>query len=542
MLRALLLSLLCCSLLSPPALAAQPASPPLPSETHFSVLQDDALFLGRGEAEVARQLARARELGVSHIRLTAEWIRLAPRYPARNRGFHAGDSRTYRQQSFKELDRAVSLTHALGMSPMLDLGFRVPKWGLARDGVGPDSEKFKQFAIAIASRYNGSFIPAGASRPLPAVPIFTLHNEPNFPAYYRQWRRVRGRTRALSPDMYRRLVKLSYPSIKRYGAPGVRVLTGATSPYGRKRGKGPLAPLDFLLQLSCVTREYKPLRGPGCRHFKRLPSDGWSHHPYALEVRPDGKPSGRGDVLVGNLKRLTHALLRLQRMGRLTPAGAQVWLTEFGYESNAQVSYKPWTEQEQAELLAQAEYLSWCEPQAVSFANFLLADLLTPQAAGFVKRKRTGKYYRYPGAWQTGLFREDGSPKPAALGYRNSLVLLAPPGAQHAYAWGRLRTGAGVQRVEGSADGGASWSAVLSASQDGSQASVSFQTDPGGYFMRALPLYPGARYRIAQWTGERWWPGVSTSVPAHRAGSPLTFPCRTLLSPAVPDPAPPQLG
>jgi hypothetical protein len=68
----------------------------------------------------------------------------------------------------------------------------------------------------------------------------------------------------------------------------------------------------------------------------RLKADGFAHHPYAYSSHPKRRVGGRDDVTMGTMGRLTSALSRLRRSGKLrTPRGGTppIYLTEFGYHA-----------------------------------------------------------------------------------------------------------------------------------------------------------------------------------------------------------------
>ena len=114
---------------------------------------------------------------------------------------------------------------------------------------------------------------------------------------------------------------------------------------------------------------------------------------------------------------LTRLTARLVSRHRLAPGTRNLWLTEFGYETNVPVTNKPWTLDQQGRLLAQAEYLSQANPNVRAITQFLLRDVLTAAA---VHQAQIGARGRYPGSWQTGLFYEDFRPKPSAFAHNSS--------------------------------------------------------------------------------------------------------------------------
>src|SRR5207248_969586 len=129
--------------------------------------------------------------------------------------------------------------------------------------------------------------------------------------------------------------------------------------------------------------------------------------PYALKSPPGVPTSDPNIVRVANLDRLTRLTARLVARHRLAPGTRNLWLTEFGYETNVPVTNKPWTLDQQGRLLAQAEYLSQVNAIVRAITQFLLRDVLTAPAVRLAQRGGRG---RYPGSWHTGLFYEDCQP------------------------------------------------------------------------------------------------------------------------------------
>lgn len=481
-----------------------------------TIMQDDALLLHRPPAEVAATLDTMAGLGVDRVRATAVWSEIAPAADAHRRpAFDAGDPGAYPAAAWDRLDTLVRLATQRGLALDLDVGFWAPLWATrqARPGRAVreiDADELGKFALAVARRYSGAYVPEprlgapaappshdaaflerlfggghpstaradGPRGPLPAVRMYTVHNEPNHPAFLRpQW--VRGRPR--SPALYRRMVRSAHAAIKGVDPANV-VLVGATSSIGGddRDPRGGVAPLRFLRELACVDGRLRPLRDRGCRRYRRLPGDGWAHHPYSLYKRPD-VPSARADeVSISDLGRLTELLDRLADRGRLAPGLRDVWLTEFGYETNDLVTSKPFTAAEQARFLPWSEHLAWRAPRVRSFAQFLLRDTNTAGAL------RQGPRGRAHGSWQTGLLREDGQPKPALETFRTALW------ADGETVWGHVRPARSALEVgvEARAPGRTDWRTIARA-----------RTDDRGFFTVHAPTVPGAAYRV-RWPAE----------------------------------------
>lgn len=486
-------------------------------------MQDDALLVHRPEEQVARSLDDLVALGVRDIRVTAAWNTLAPAPDSETvpLGFSPGNPDAYEFARFGPLDRLVRLATARGIDVLMDVGFYAPRWATsdAPDERRPrqdiDPIAFAAFAAMLARRYSGTY------RDLPRVSRFSLWNEPNHNAFLLpQWRRENGRFVPASPVRYRRMVRVAYPAVKAV-QPGATVLVGGTSSTGSYsgRGTGPVPPLRFLRDLACVDRRLRPLRTAGCRDFKPLPGDGWSHHPYSLRTLPDAMPASaeRDDVPLGALGRLTTTLGRLVAAGRLSPGLAQVFITEYGYESNPPSRLQRWTAGDQALFLAWSEYLAWRHPAVRSFAQFLIRD--TPPAPLPVSASVRRPY----GDWGSGLFFANGRPKLARIAFSAGLYVRNASRGR-ALVWGHLRNDRGVQTIslERRARSGAPWVAVPTTLPGRTVPAMSFSTQPDGVFQRIAPGGRGARYRIRYGPG-RLEASISfrgLNVPLRRAPAP----------------------
>jgi hypothetical protein len=499
-----------------------------------TILQDDAQLLHGDDASVRGALETIRELGVDRVRLTAGWSVLTRDADAATRpaDFDATDPAAYEQQRWRELDRAVRLAQELGLRVMIDVGFWAPAWAARDAGAGRarsevDPAAFADFAVAVSRRYSGTFEPprglsaalapardeafldgllgGGAPSssapppppgPLPRVDLLTLWNEPNHPGFLRpQWRQAGGRTVAWSPHLYRAMVVRAYPAVKA-AQPAVKVLVGATAALGDHTGRGVngVPPLRFVREFACVDRRLRPRRTGACRGFERVPGDGWSHHPYSLDVVPATRSMrGRDNARIGELDRLTRLLGRLATRGRLARPLRNVYVTEYGYETRTQ-RFAP---RDQARFLTWAEYLAWRNPRVRTFAQFLLRDV--PRGSGGSTRRRA------LGQWESGLLFADGRPKPAALSFRAGLHAEQRAGGVR--LWGRVR-GADIVRGWIETQDGRRWHRIATRPESGGEAETTFLVRRGDVVDRVTGR--GTRWRLVVRT-----PGgrATTSVP-----------------------------
>ena len=362
-------------LLAALVLAAAILVPGAPAQAALETLvQDDASLLHRPPEQVRGSMQKLRSLGVDRVRLTANWSVLtrdpdAERKPA---GFDARDPGAYVQARWLELDQAVRLAHETGLKVMIDIGFWAPHWA-TDDLPGPrartniDPQAFADFAVAVARRYSGRWEPSAlvapapppspdesvldgvfgappapqapvlvSAAPLPRVDQFVLWNEPNHPSLLLpQWTRSRGELRPSSPVQYARMVRAAYPAAKGF-RPDADFLLGNTSSDGGRPPLGSVAPLLFIREMACVDRDLRPLRRPACKNYEPLPGDGWAHHPYPRQVRPDdrGDADDADNVRIGTLDRLSKLLRQLAKRERIGRRLQRIHITEFGYETS----------------------------------------------------------------------------------------------------------------------------------------------------------------------------------------------------------------
>jgi hypothetical protein len=450
------------------------------------VVQDDAALLFRSDREVERSMDLLHQTGVRAVRITAGWSQLAPAARSLTKPkFDATDPADYRAEAWAPIDRAVRLARDRHMAAIVDIAFWAPVWATAGDtgarprrGVNP--AEFAAFARAVARRYADE------------VGTFTLWNEPNHPGFL-QPQRAGGRV--ASAALYRQMVTAAYPLVKKE-APESVVLVGGLAAHGRRNG---VPPLEFLRDLACVDRSLRPIAGGPCVGFKPIPGDGFAHHPYSTRTRPDrversGSPD---DVPLARVGRLAALLDRLAAVGRISPKLRQIWITEYGYETNPPDRGAPYSPARAARMMSYAEALAAREPRVRTFAQFLVRDLAGTGGGS----QRVGELPD----WQSGLLFADGRPKPLTF------VLPAPLHAervdsQFVRLWGRVRPGSGRRRVriEASRRGGP-WRALF----DG-------RTDGHGVVEAEQPARPGTLFRIARREGDRWVYGPPVDALAVR--------------------------
>ncbi len=461
-------------------------SSPSPAPGVVSIVQDDAELLHRSPERIRATLDDLRALGVDWVRVTAGWSVIAPEPAARAMpAFDATDPDAYPAGAWDALDRLARETAERGMRLNLDIAFWAPRWAVARPGGratterdGIDVAKLADFAEAVARRY-------------PRAAAFTVWNEPNHNAFLLpQWERQDGAWVPASPHAYRRMLEAVVPRLKQ-AAPSALVLIGATSSVGSAQGEDRserMSPLTFVRELACVDEQLQPLVRSGCEAFRPLPGDGFSHHPYALELPPWAHDPRPETARIGDLDRLIVLLEQLHERGR-TERELPLYLTEFGYQTNPPDPTWEITLADQARWLPEAERIARSAPSVRSTAQFTVRDL--PERPGPDLRTRWRDY-------QAGLRFEDGRAKPAHAAY--ALGLTAERVADGVRFWGLVRPGEGARAVRVSTrqpDG--SWRTLFDTRtrEDGTftqvaavDASATFRLESGG---ASGPPLAGAR-------------------------------------------------
>lgn len=325
---------------------------------------DDPML--RFGADRQLELDNARANNATVLRTLVTWASVAPTRPAS--ATNPFDP-AYR---FDDLDEFVRNAQARNMEVLITL-WGTPKW--ANGGKTPNvlprnMADFRNFARAVATRYSGRL--AG----YPFVRFYGIWNESNLANFLSPQFDARGRI--VSPAAYARLAAAGYAGIKT-ASPRALVAIGETSSNGRDvRRPGAtdaVAPGTFARLVAQANR--------------RLKFDAWAQHPYPVPVSQ--KPTQK--VRWPNV-----ALTSLPQFGRSLDLwfgrkNIPIWITEYGQETKPGEP-KGVTPAQQAVYVPQAIGLARTDPRVSMFIWFVLRD--SPSSP-----------------WQSGIYRLDGSPKPA---------------------------------------------------------------------------------------------------------------------------------
>ena len=374
------------------------------SSRQLSVMQDDARMLG-GSPEVRRAtLDEFRALGTDVVKVQAIWRDVAPT----SRPADPSNPAAY---SWGIVDDAVANIRSRGMRPFLTLGGRAPNYATGRQTsrhngtFRPNASEFELFARAAGRRYAG------------LVDLFSIWNEPGLSSWIQPQRD--SRRRPLSPGIYRNLYLAGRRGLVSSGHGSDTILIGELSPLGA-RSTNKVGPVEFIREMACLDKNYRPFRGRartarGCpSSLPRIPTSGLAYHPYTSRQGPRSIPRNRDDAPIGALSRVTRALDRVARRGRL--AGRRpIWITEFGFQTNPPDRFQIPIGRVPG-YMDYSEYLAFRNRRVVSHSQYTLVD--DPlRAAGpdrfsnFQQGIRFSNFKKKPGvyrAWEMPLYVKTG--------------------------------------------------------------------------------------------------------------------------------------
>ena len=393
-----------------PAIAAAKGPDP------FAVGFGDGLLSTPNAETRALWQDRAVDAGGSLVRVNVEWSRIATAPPAdpSNPADPAYD--------FATLDAAVVDARARGLEVMLTV-FSAPAFAEADRPAGvsaapgtykPDPAALGDFATALAARYSGFHVVAGAR--LPRVASLQAWLEPNLPNYLTpQWKQ----REPVSPDHYRKMLAAFYVGAKR-GSKAVNVVGAGTAPYGDDPGGLRMRPLRFWRLTLCLTDDLRPDRG--CRR-KNGPArfDVFAHHPINTSGGPDVSALHPDDATGADLREVIRVLRAGERAGSVSPGGRhEFWATEFWWESDPPDQFDGYAPERQARYIAETLFQVWEAGGSAAFLLQIRDDAYDPA--------------RPSDSLQSGVYGLDGTAKPALQAVRFPFVVESR--RRGALAWG----------------------------------------------------------------------------------------------------------
>jgi hypothetical protein len=283
-------------------------------------VQDDAL-LTSGEPEAWPSVA---SLHPGVIRYNVAWDAVAPTRPAdpRDPGDPAYD--------WSKVDAMAVHVAELGAAPVFTI-VQSPRWangGVDASHAPTRASDFGAFCAAVAKRYSGGFVPAGADAPLPEVDRYTVWNEPNRLSYLAP----QGKDGRPAARVEAALVNACLPNVHQQNW-RARVALGPLASRGEGHG---LAPLAFLAAY---------------RHAGGKRPDAIALNPYLWGLAPQYAPHevlASGAITLRNLDQLQGDVRRAWHVS------LPVWLTEFAFRVGDSGRLGPVTAARQASLARQS--------------------------------------------------------------------------------------------------------------------------------------------------------------------------------------------
>jgi hypothetical protein len=241
------------------------------------------------------------------------------------------------------------------------------------------------FSFAAAQRYGGEFMRDDGTV-LPRVRYWTAWNEPNLTiGLVPQWKRVGKHWVIQSAIDYARICNAVVDGVHGTLIPGEKVACGDTGPRGNNAPaseRPTTSPIAFL----------RAMKRAGATGF-----DAYAHHPYPSgpSETPTTRPTGSTAVTFGNLDTLVVEVTKLY-------GHKEIWLDEYGYQTNPPDDDLGVTPAKQARFLTQSVALARKNPRVTMLLWFLVRD-----------------EHRLIG-WQSGLETWDGKRKPAFAAFQRA--------------------------------------------------------------------------------------------------------------------------
>jgi Glycosyl hydrolase family 1 len=344
------------------------------SSARFGI-QDDA-WLRWGPGTLDSRLNTLDSLGVKTVRFTLVWDEIAKQKPS------SGTDPNDEAYDWSAFDPVMDGLRAHHITPLITL-WGTPKWanGGKAPNVLPKTTAFGDFASAAAKHY-------------PWVRMWTVWNEPN----------TRVFSVPVSPSLYvKKLLNPAYAALHRANAAN-KVAGGVTSP--RQTASG-MSPTTFA-------------EGMSAAHAKL---DAYAANPYpGTKVEtPFHDPCSWCKTL--NMSRLPQIRALVTR---LFGASKQLWLTEYGYQTDPPDRILGVSYAKQAQYIGEAALRVWEQPGATLLIQFMVQD--EPSLGG----------------WQSGLYTKSGVAKPSRNAFALPLAQMTRSGSRTTL-WGQVRPGSGAR-------------------------------------------------------------------------------------------------
>jgi len=472
------------------AALATGAAPAGANSGQRTIVQDDAQLLKSGAEVRTRTLDEIKALGVEIVKVTVNWREIAPGGSSRPTSFDGADPAAYPVEKWAPYDAVVAGAQARGLEVFMQTGARAPDWASGRPGrcgpkpcpagsTRPSPVEFGQFMTAVGRRYSGSYSDPRVGGQLPRVGTWSVWNEPNLGRWLAPKSLGGRRSKTLiSPALYRGLFLAAHRALSSTGHMSDAILLGELLPF--KRAGDATAPLEFLRELACVDKRFRPYRGRaarvrGCARFRALPGTGLAYHPYTHAGGPRAYDAKPDEAEINHLGQLTATLDRLGKGRRLRVRRMPVWITEFGFQTNppdpfqAPISRVPG-------YMGESEWLAFRNRRVVAYSQYPLVD-----------DRSTNTGFGQFDAWQAGLRFADGKPKRLVYEAFRYPFFVRLVSASKVEVFGGVRAASGGEGVVVESGSGRNFTAVR-----GGSATLG----RGGYFRKVLRVRGAARKRF----------------------------------------------
>ncbi len=452
------------------------------------------------------------------------------------------DPRNYSAEKWDRYDRIVTTAQKVGLKVLFNITSPAPMWATPaapradiEATYRPDPSEFRDFVTAVGTRYSGTFrdeaprqsdnaflddceptpnfpipppiCPPDATDPtpgnpnppntgpvLPRVGTWSAWNEPNMPGWLTPQSHENDKRLPVSPHIYRALADAMYTGLTTSGHGGDTILIGETAPRGagERAVTQSLRPLLFIRELYCLDGRFRPFKGDAAQrrhcpdggagfraaHPVLFNATGFAHHPYAFDRPPGASDPNKDDAVLADLGRLTHTLDRaIGRHG--SNRHLDVWLTEYGYQTDPPDPYAGWPWKTQARFLQDAEWLAFRHQRVHSTAQFLLND-------DAPLRDYPANDPRHWGTFQTGLKTHEGRQKPAYSSYQRGIHVIKRDGvASRVFGYWRAAPGPTPARIEFRRRGAKRWRVIKRV-----------ETNGAGYLLSKVDVSAPGTFRL----------------------------------------------
>ena len=326
---------------------------------------------------------KTRATGARFVRLQLKWQGLLPaEEPAQWNPEDPSDPNYDWTSADEEAINAVKA----GLIPVFQIG-GPPPWGercsapssLPAAICDPDPTALRNLATAAARHFDGD-VPG-----VPRVRYWQVLNEPNLSLFFFPQFSAAGK--AVSADLYRRLINAAYAGVKA-ADPSDLVVAG---------GLGPIAVPPWTIGPMRFAREMLCMKGHRAPRPTRNDCEGGVHFDiFAIQPYTTGGPTHEGgvnDIELGDLGKLQELLRAADRAGRIkgrfkhTP----LWITEFSWDSKPpdpgglpMSTLTRWT--------AEALHVAW-RAGVSNFFWFSLTDHSPEPSRAFSETLQSGLYF-----------------------------------------------------------------------------------------------------------------------------------------------------